>query len=99
MIQFKEMTVKDIKKILDTYPDDTTMLLLTLNFDKNEKVSNSGEFVNKEKISVIAEKAKTIIYHGDRYLTHVDMHSIKQDIYNIKSAGVMKTILLEGIKK
>lgn len=99
MIQLKEMTVAEVKKLLDTLPDDETLLLLTLNFDNNEKVSGIGEIVNKDGIGIIAQKAKTIIYYGDKSLSHVDMHSVRQtDIYNIQTKGILKTILLDNSK-
>lgn len=97
--QIKNMTVKELRNLLDTYPDDETFLLFTINFDKNENVSNIGELVSKELIGIIAQKSQSIIYTKSKHLINVDIHSVKQlDICNIQPKGVMKTVLFDNVK-
>ena len=98
MDQLSIITVKEVKNLLDTYPDETPFVLLTLNFDKGEKTSGLGELINKEVIGIIAQKSGTIVYSGNKYLSQVDMHSVKQpDIHNIRPKGVLRTVLLNSV--
>ncbi|ENZ28669.1 hypothetical protein [Enterocloster clostridioformis] len=95
MEQYRRMNKREfISMIKEEYDDDTVFDVYTINFDSGQKISNTDK-VNKQVINVMANESKCIIYTGNQYLSHVDIHSVFQpDIYNIKPKGVMKTIML-----
>jgi len=99
MDQYMKISIKKLKTIINDLPDDLPVMLFSTDFDSDEKISDVGIFVTKDTINNLADRSKTIIYSGNKYLAHVDMHSFYQkDIYNIEPRGVMKTILLDGLK-
>lgn len=95
MEQHRRMTKREfISMIKEEYDDDAEFDVYTMNFDAGQKISNSDR-VNKHGMNLIANESKCIIFSGNKYLSHVDIHSVFQsDIYNIKAKGVMKTIIL-----
>lgn len=84
-------------KIINSMPQDT-VFLLTIDLSE-EKVSDCGQLVNKQKGEKIIKESKTRIFSGNQYTSQIDLYNVFQpDIYNIKPKGIMKTILLDGIK-
>lgn len=95
MEQHRRMTkIEFINMIMEEFDDNVEFDVYTMNFDAGQKISNSDR-VNKQGMNLIANDSKCIIFSGNKYLSHVDIHSVFQpDIYNIKPKGVMKTIIL-----
>ena len=95
--QFRIMTKEEYKSMIDQFPDDTEFLVLETDFTAKRKISKRGELFNKSDVLIMAKKSKTIIFSGNQYISHIDLHSIRQpDIFNIKKMGVMNTIMLES---
>lgn len=91
------MSKKESIKRIQEMPDDT-IFMLTINFD--EGVSDTGKHISKKRGAEIIEEARLRVLSGNKYMSKIDLYSVFQpDIYNIKPMGVMKTILLDGIKK
>lgn len=96
--QYRKMSKKEfIKMIEDEYDDNAEFDVHTIDFDADSKISMLAH-VDKKRINNMARNSKSIIFSGNNFESHVDIHSVLQpDIYNIKRKGVMKTILLEGM--
>lgn len=97
--QYRKMSKREfISMIEEEYDDDVEFDVHILDFEANEKLSIISR-MDKKGINCIANNSKCIIFSGNKYMSHVDIHSVNQpDIYNIRPKGVMKTILLEGIQ-
>lgn len=94
MEQYKFLTKQELKKIIDEFPEDL-LYMLTINFDDKQTVSDGGQYVKKSYVKGIAKASKSIIYSGNNYVSHVDLHNVRQpDIYSVKPMGVVRTILL-----
>lgn len=93
--QYKKMSKKEfINMMEEIYPDDAEIDVHVLNFNKGQKIS-SKKTCNKTEVTIIADESKSIIYSGNQFFAHVDLHSAFQpDIMNIKPEGIMKTIML-----
>ena len=88
-----------INMIEENYDDDVEFDIHTINFDSGNGFSVINH-VNKKKINIIAMNSKCIIFSGNNYMSHVDIHSVSQpDIFHIKPKGIMNTILLDGVGK
>ena len=96
--QHRRMSKREfINMIEEEYDDDVEFDVHTINFDAMDKISVL-DHVDKKRINIIAQNSKCIIFSGNRFISHVDIHSESQpDIYNIRPRGVMKTILLDGL--
>lgn len=95
--QYRKMSKREfINMIEKEYSDDVEFDVHILDFDANEKISMISH-VDKKGINCIAKESKCIIYSGNKLMSYVDIHSVNQNIYDIKPKGIMKTILLEGI--
>lgn len=96
--QYRRMSKREfISMIEEEYDDNAEFDVHILNFDTNENLSMVSR-MDKNGIHCIANNSKCIIFSGNKYMSHVDIHSVNQpDIFNIRPKGVMKTILLEGI--
>lgn len=95
MEQHRRMTKRElINMIEEEYGEDAKFDVHTINFDAGQKISDIDK-VSKKRICLIANESKSIIFSGNQYLSHVDIHSVFQpNIYDIKPMGVMKTIML-----
>ena len=77
--------------------DDNSVFILTIDLDGNG-ISDSGKHVTVKNGEKIIEESKSRIFSGNRYMSQLDLYSVKQpDIKNIRKKGIMKTILLPGI--
>lgn len=77
--------------------DDNSIFVLSIDLE-GDGVSDSGMHMNIEGGTNIINKSETRIFSGNRYMSQLDLYSVKQpDIENIRRKGVMKTILLPGI--
>lgn len=96
--QYRKMSKKEfIKMIEEEYDDDAEFDVHTIDFDSKQKKSMVSH-MDKRRINIIANDSKSIIFSGNKFESHVDIHSITQpDITNIKKKGVMRTILLDSI--
>ena len=88
--EYKTITKKELRELLDKYPEDEefniiqTQLGMTI-IPLGERIANKVD---------ILEIAKTMIYSENKFMSQVDMHSVRQDIFNIERNGVMNTLLL-----
>jgi hypothetical protein len=93
MEKYKIITKNELKNLLDSYPDDKEFKIIETKLGVT--IIPLGEKVmSKNDIMLVADKAKTMIYSGNRFLSQVDIHSVKQDIFNIKKVGTLNTLLL-----
>lgn len=77
--------------------DDHTVFVLTIDLE-GDGVSDHGKHVTIKSGENIIERSETRIFSGNRYMSQLDVYSVKQpDIQNIRRKGLMKTILLPGI--
>lgn len=95
----RRMSKKEFIDMIDkVYPDDVEIDVNIMNFSKGQKVATK-KMCNKMEVTVIANESKTIIYSGNQFISHVDLHSVtQQDIKNIKKEGIMKTILFPQLE-
>ena len=91
--KYKTITKKELKELLDKFPEDEefsiiqTQLGMTI-IPLGERIANKGDILK------IANAAKTMIYSENKFMSQVDMHSVRQDIFNIERNGIMDTLLL-----
>ena len=77
--------------------DDESIFVLSIDLE-GDGVSDQGIRMNIEGGTNIINKSETRIFSGNRYMSQLDLYTVKQpDIKNIKKKGMMKTILLPGI--
>ena len=77
--------------------DDNSVFVLSIDLE-GEGISDHGTCMNIEGGRKIIEKSETRIFSGNRYMSQIDLYSVRQpDVKNIKKKGIMKTILLPGI--
>ncbi len=77
--------------------DDNSLFVLSIDLE-GDGVSSQGIRMNIEGGTNIIDKSETRVFSGNRYMSQLDLYSVKQtDIENIRRKGVMKTILLPGI--
>lgn len=97
--QYRKMSKREfIAMIEEEYDDDVEFDVHILDFDADEKLSMISR-MDKRGINYMANNSKCIIFSGNKFMSHVDIHSVNQpDIYNIRPKGIMKTILLDGIQ-
>ena len=90
MEQHRRMTKRElINMIEEEYGEDTKFDVHTINFDAGQKISDIDK-VSKKRICLIANESKSIIFSGNQYLSHVDIHSVFQpNIYDIKPMGCL----------
>lgn len=78
--------------------DDDTIFVLTIDLEGNG-MSNHGKRVTIKSGANMIERSETRILSGNRYVSQLDLYSVRQpDIKNIRKKGIMKTIILPGIK-
>lgn len=93
------LTKKEALKIIERLPDDA-MLMFSFDFDNGEGISDSGKYIDKPTGKQMIGEAKTRIFSGNQYMSQLNLYNIFQpDVKNIRPQGVMKTILLRGIKE
>lgn len=93
MDEYKVITKKELKVLLDSFPDDEEFKVIKTNLGVT--IIPIGEkILNKEEVLTIAEKSKTMILSSNKFISQVDMHSMSQDIYNIKKNGILNTLLV-----
>lgn len=98
MDKYKVITKNELKNLLDLYPDDKEFKVIETQLGMT--IIPIGEKVmSKDDVMLIADRAKTMIYSGNRFLSQVDIHSAKQDIFNIKSMGTLNTLLMPKVLK
>ena len=77
--------------------NDDTVFVLSIDLDGNG-VSDHGKHVTIKSGENMIERSETRIFSGNRYMSQLDLYSVRQsDIENIRRQGMMKTILLPGI--
>lgn len=77
--------------------DDNSIFVLSIDLEGNG-ISDHGIRMNIEGGVSIIDKSETRIFSGNRYMSQIDLYSVKQpDIENIRKKGIMKTIVLPGI--
>ena len=77
--------------------DDDSIFVLSIDLE-GDGISNQGIRMNIEGGTNIINKSETRIFSGNRYMSQLDLYSVKQsDIENIRRKGIMKTIVLPGI--
>ena len=77
--------------------DDNSIFVLSIDLEGNG-ISDHGIRMNIEGGVSIINKSETRIFSGNRYMSQIDLYSVKQpDIENIRKKGIMKTIVLPGI--
>ena len=91
--EYKTITKKELTELLDKFPEDEEFSVIQTQLGMT--IIPLGERIaNKIDILKIANAAKTMIYSENKFISQVDMHSIKQDILNIERNGTMNTLLL-----
>ena len=91
--EYKTITKKELTELLDKYPEDKEFNIIQTQLGMT--IIPLGERIaNKVDILEIANAAKTMIYSENKFMSQVDMHSVRQDIFNIERNGVMNTLLL-----
>ncbi len=93
MDKYKVITKNELKNLLDLYPDDKEFKIIETQLGMTI-VPIGEKIMSKDDVMLIADRAKTMIYSGNRFLSQVDIHSAKQDIFNIKSIGTLNTLLM-----
>ena len=77
--------------------DDNSIFVLSIDLE-GDGISDRGIHMNIEGGTNIINKSETRVFSGNRYISQLDLYSVKQpDIENIRREGVMKTILFPGI--
>lgn len=77
--------------------DDNSIFVVSIDLEGNG-ISDHGIRMNIEGGVSIIDKSETRIFSGNRYMSQIDLYSVKQpDIENIRKKGIMKTIVLPGI--
>lgn len=93
VVEYKTITKKELRELLDKYPEDEEFNIIQTQLGMT--IIPLGERIaNKVDILEIANAAKTMIYSENKFMSQVDMHSVRQDIFNIERNGVMNTLLL-----
>lgn len=93
MDEYKIITKKELQVLLDMFPDDEEFRVIQT--ELGVTIIPIGEkIVSKDDIMVIADKAKTMIFSANKFISQVDMHSVVQDIYNIERRGILNTLLV-----
>lgn len=77
--------------------DDNSIFVFSIDLEGGG-VSDHGIRMNIEGGTSIIDKSETRIFSGNRYMSQIDLYSVKQpDIENIRKKGIMQTIVLPGI--
>lgn len=77
--------------------NDDSIFVLSIDLE-GEGISDCGVRMSIESGTNIIDNSETRIFSGNRYVSQLDLYSVKQpDIKNIRKKGIMKTILLPGI--
>lgn len=91
----KEEAIKKIQEL-----PDNAVFVLTFDFDKGNGISDCGKYIDKPHGEKLIGEAVTRVFSGNEYMSQINLYNILQtDIKNIKPEGLMKTILLRGLKK
>ena len=98
MAKYKTITKKELKELLDKYPDDEEFNIIQTKLGMTI-IPLGEQIANKVDILEIANTTKTMIYSENKFMSQVDMHSVRQDIFNIERSGTMNTLLLPRFKK
>lgn len=94
MNEYKTISKKELKLLLDEFPDDEEFTVIQTKLGVT--IIPVGEkTLNKEEVLTIAARAKTMIFSSNHFVSQVDMHSVSQDIYNIKRKGILSTLLVQ----
>lgn len=94
MSDYKEISKKELQDFLGKYPKGEKFRILETRLGVTI-VPIGEKFVNQKEVLHTAKKSKTIIYSNNNFIEQVDMHSAKQDIYNLKRQGMLKTVLIK----
>lgn len=95
----KKEAINILNKAMDAINamDDDALFVISIDLDR-EEVSGNGKYIPRKKGEELIIKSETRIFSGNRYMSQLDLYSVRQpDIFNIKPKGVIKTILLGGI--
>ena len=82
MAEYKTITKKELTELLDKYPEDKEFNIIQTQLGMT--IIPLGERIAN----------KVDIYSENKFMSQVDMHSVRQDIFNIERGGVMNTLLL-----
>lgn len=91
--EYKTITKQELKTLLDVFPDDEKFKIMETKLGVT--IIPIGEkIVSKEDVMILAGMAKTLIFSNNSFLSQIDMHSVTQDIFNIKRKGTVNTLLM-----
>lgn len=97
MDKYKTITKKELRKILDIFPDDEEFRIIETQLGVTI-VPIGEKIMSKEDVLVLAETAKTLIFSNNSFLSQIDMHSVTQDIFNIQRKGTVNTLLMHSLE-
>lgn len=98
MNEYKEISKEELQDFLEKYPKKEKFRVIETKLGVTI-VPISEKTLNKNDVLRIANSSKTIIYSDNKFIEQVDMHSVKQDIYNVKRQGILNTILVKKERK
>lgn len=88
---FIEMTVEEAMKLCGK---NAKVLVAVKNLENEEDTENVFVKKTKKDYDELFQDAKTVAALFDDFFKQLQLYNVKQDIYNVKSKGVQKTILL-----
>lgn len=88
---FIEMTVEEA---LNLCGKNAKILVAVKNLENEEDTENIFVKKTKKDYDELFHDAKTVAALFDDFFKQLQLYNVKQDIYNVKSKGVQKTILL-----
>lgn len=88
---FIEMTVEEAMKLCGK---NTKVLVAVKNLENEEDTENVFVKKTKKDYDELFQDAKTVAALFDDFFKQLQLYNVKQDIYNVKSKGIQKTILL-----
>ena len=91
MAEYKTITKKELTELLDKYPEDEEFNIIQTQLGMTI-IPLGGRIANKVDILEIANAAKTMIYSENKFMSQVDMHSVRQDIFNIERNGALNAL-------
>ena len=88
---FIEMTVEEAVKLCGK---NAKVLVAVKNLENEEDTENVFVKKTKKDYDELFQDAKTVAALFDDFFKQLQLYNVKQDIYNVKSKGIQKTILL-----
>ncbi len=88
---FIEMTVEEAMKLCGK---NAKVLVAVKNLENEEDTENVFVKKTKKDYDELFQDAKTVAALFDDFFKQLQLYNVKQDIYNVKSKGIQKTILL-----